>query len=75
MIVGNMVFASHNSLKRVSLSRRDDLISTCYFLTFLLDGEHSWEREIEHLEWSNYFLKASQIKKSMTPEKLCVGNS
>ena len=35
---GNMVFSSLNQLQFMTTSRRDDLISLCYLLVFLLNG-------------------------------------
>ena len=35
---GNMLFSSVNQLKFKTTSRRDDLISLCYMLIFLLNG-------------------------------------
>lgn len=37
--VGNYLFASKNAFLEVEQSRRDDLISLCYLLTVLLNGE------------------------------------
>jgi hypothetical protein len=36
--VGNYLFASKNAFLEVEQSRRDDLISLCYLLTFFLNG-------------------------------------
>jgi serine/threonine protein kinase len=35
---GNMIFASRNAFIGKTLSRRDDLISLCYFLIYIIDG-------------------------------------
>jgi hypothetical protein len=44
--VGNYAFASHNAFLGKSLSRRDDLISLCYLMSHLLDGEAEWLKNI-----------------------------
>lgn len=36
---GNMIFASKNAFNMRTQSRRDDLISLCYFLLYLVDGD------------------------------------
>ena len=36
---GNMIFASKNAFNMVTQSRRDDLISLCYFMIYLVDGD------------------------------------
>lgn len=36
---GNLIFASVNTFNMLSHSRRDDLISLCYFLLYLIDGD------------------------------------
>ena len=36
---GNMIFASKNAYNLYTQSRRDDLISLCYLLIFLIDGD------------------------------------
>ena len=36
---GNMIFSSINAFNFETLSRRDDLISLCYLLVFILDGD------------------------------------
>jgi hypothetical protein len=40
--IGNYIFASHNAFLNRTQSRRDDLISLCYLLVYLLDGEPQW---------------------------------
>ena len=36
--VGNLAFCSNNAMNYMSLSRRDDLISLCYLLVYILQG-------------------------------------
>ena len=60
-----MVFASRNAFLGCSLSRRDDLISLCYFLIYLMDGGIpfcSKEEEVDQvLEFENIGLKKTQM--------------
>jgi hypothetical protein len=76
VFVGNLVFASKNAFKGSSLSRRDDLMSLCYVMLYLLDGDLVFmanEGESSE-EFDNQ--KELQIigskKVKMTPEELCV---
>lgn len=36
---GNLIYSSVNSMNLQTTSRRDDLISLCYFLIYILDGD------------------------------------
>jgi len=36
---GNLIFASVNTFNMITHSRRDDLISLCYFMLYLVDGD------------------------------------
>jgi serine/threonine protein kinase len=36
---GNIIFASKNAFNLLTQSRRDDLISLCYFLLYIIDGD------------------------------------
>jgi serine/threonine protein kinase len=36
---GNIIFASKNAFNMVTLSRRDDLISLCYLMIYMLNGD------------------------------------
>lgn len=36
---GNMIFASKNAFNLFTQSRRDDLMSLCYLLIYLIDGD------------------------------------
>jgi hypothetical protein len=49
---GSILFASKNAFMNRNLSRRDDMISLCYLLSFLLTGTLSW---IGDLDDSQYF--------------------
>lgn len=39
---GNIIFASKNAFNLLTQSRRDDLISLCYFLLYIIDGDLSF---------------------------------
>jgi hypothetical protein len=70
--VGNYAFASHNAFLNKSLSRRDDLISLCYILVFLFDGEPAWIKDLRDLTRNQVYRKVGKVKINMTPHKLCI---
>ena len=39
---GNVVFSSKNAFKRITLSRRDDIIALVYLLDYLIDTNLTW---------------------------------
>ena len=39
---GNAIFSSKNAFARLTLSRRDDIISLMYFLAYLIDSDLNW---------------------------------
>lgn len=39
---GNAIFSSKNAFARITLSRRDDIISLVYFLVYLIDTKLTW---------------------------------
>ena len=39
---GNLIFSSKNAFKQVTLSRRDDIISLAYFMTFCVNSNITW---------------------------------
>ena len=39
---GNAIFSSKNAFARITLSRRDDIISIVYLLVYLIDTELTW---------------------------------
>jgi casein kinase 1 len=51
---GNVLFASKNAFMQIEQSRRDDLISLCYFLAFLLNAELTWHGKLTHQD-PNFF--------------------
>jgi hypothetical protein len=72
---GNLGFSSHNAFKKISLSRRDDLISLCYLLTYLLDGEPAWQQGLSEYSMNDLYSITAGVKLAMTAKKLCIGNS
>jgi len=71
---GNLIFASKNTFNMTSNSRRDDLISLCYLMLYLVDGDLIFlENETE--EDSNIevfqqekFDRIKRMKNKLTPE-------
>ena len=51
-------------------SRRDDLISLCYMMSYLLHGELPFEAQND-LDWNEEFLRIRAKKMSLRPEDLC----
>lgn len=43
-LVGSKNYASVNSHKKIELSRRDDIISMCYMLTYFIKGSLPWNK-------------------------------
>jgi hypothetical protein len=39
---GNAIFSSKNAFAKLTLSRRDDIISLMYFLVYLIDTKQAW---------------------------------
>lgn len=77
---GNMIFASKNAFNMQTQSRRDDLISLCYFLLYLVDGdlafleqnsESSKENSQDASKQREEFLRIQKFKNQLTPELLC----
>jgi serine/threonine protein kinase len=66
---GNYIFSSHNNFKFITLSRRDDLISLAYLLSYLFNPDVEWMDRIYND--SKNFSNASKIKKSLTANDLC----
>jgi hypothetical protein len=71
-IVGSCLFSSINCHNRVTLSRRDDIISFFYMLIYLIKGSLPWSF-VEYSsildKWSNVL----KIKQSVESKKLCEG--
>ena len=79
-----MIFASKNAYNLYTQSRRDDLISLCYLLIFLIDGdlkflknedEEQEEQATEEQDKVQFkeddFLRFRKAKNSLKPKDLC----
>ena len=67
---GTILYASVNALRFKEQSRRDDLESIGYMLIHLMKGSLPWQR-IKVNNKKESYLKISEIKKHINPEKLC----
>jgi hypothetical protein len=69
---GSLLFASKNSFDFVATSRRDDLISLCYLLIYLVDeNQLGFIKEVEGLSKKKKFKLIKNVKASITPRELC----
>lgn len=69
---GNMIFSSHNQLCFDSTSRKDDMISLCYLLVYLVRGgslPHFVEKKGR--SYRDLFKEIENVKASYTVEDLC----
>jgi hypothetical protein len=72
---GNFLYASVNAFNFVSLGRRDDLISLCYLLIYLVDGvspfdiNYGYPKTIESRR--REFNQIRELKTSLSLEQLC----
>ena len=68
-----------HTFNMLTQSRRDDLISLCYFLLYLVDGDLAFlqkeqEQEDESIlaEWKQEeFNRIKQLKNALAPEAIC----
>ncbi len=67
---GTVLYGSVNALKFREQSRRDDLESIGYMIIYLIRGSLPWMGIKVGNKKENY-IKLSQIKKKIRPEKLC----
>ena len=67
---GTVLYASVNALRIKEQSRRDDLESIGYMLIHLMKGSLPWQK-IKVNNKKESYLKISEIKKHISPEKLC----
>ena len=73
---GNMIFASVNQLEFMTTSRRDDLISLCYLLTYMInEGKIQGLILDSNLSQIETFKNAKAAKKAHTMQNLCVDNA
>jgi len=71
---GNIIFASKNVFNMKTQSRRDDLISLCYFLLYLVDGDLCFltnEEEDGDTDQQAEFTRIRKMKNNLTPAQLC----
>lgn len=68
-----MIFASKNAFNMKTQSRRDDLISLCYFLLYLVDGDLTFLQndDEEDQNQQEEFSRIKKMKNMLTPEMLC----
>ena len=71
---GNMVFASVNMFDFKSPSRRDDLMSLCYLLIYLLNSGNVPFVVDNNMSKNEVFLHIMNIKLNMPLEELCSYN-
>ena len=67
---GTTLFGSVNALMLREQSRRDDLESIGYMLIYFMKGRLPWQG-IKVDNKKETYLKISELKKNITPEKLC----
>ena len=74
---GNTAFASLNQMKFFSTSRRDDLISLFYFLTYLLKEGNlpGVDLNDQSADVNDQFKRIFEAKKNQSSKDLCFGNS
>jgi len=68
---GNLLFASRNAFLLKQQSRRDDLISLAYLLTFFIRGDLDWLKNLRPND-PQFFKKIGQVKKTLNHHKLCI---
>ena len=73
---GSMLFASRNAFEFMVTSRRDDLLSLCYILVYLVDETQlKFIEQVVGMSKKRKFRFIKQVKIQMTPEKLCGGKN
>jgi hypothetical protein len=76
--MGSFIFASVNAMNYITQSRRDDLISLCYLLVYMVNGDLPFifpNHGILLDSKRTQFDKIVNVKKTLTPEKLVNGTS
>ena len=76
--MGSFIFASVNAMNYITQSRRDDLISLCYLLVYMVNGDLPFifpNHGIILESKRSQFNKIVSVKKNLTPEKLVNGTS
>ena len=73
---GNLMFSSPNSFLFLTTSRRDDLLSLCYMLVYLLNEGRIPKVELdEALETNDNYRKICEAKAGHTLKDLCNENN
>lgn len=73
---GNLIFGSLNQLKFKKTSRRDDMISLCYMLVYLMNNGQMEGIDLEQqMSNSDAFKLIQQVKKKHSLRTLCQGNA
>ena len=70
-----MFFASVNQLEFQSPSRRDDLISLCYLLVYLVNDYSLCNVKEEGFDLKKTYRMITKMKKGLTPLSLCEKNN
>ena len=69
-LIGTVKFNSINSLIGLELSRRDDLESLCYLISYLINGKLPWYKLINIKNKEQKYKEIYKIKKYISPEML-----
>ena len=67
---GNLLFASKNAFLFFEQSRRDDMISLLYLLSFFVTGDLAWVETLDSDD-AEVFNNVGDVKNKMTPEEIC----
>ena len=72
---GSIMFSSKNSFLGKSLSRRDDLISLCYVMIYIMEGNLPFSlQDYEELYQLEEFQKIGMLKNQLTPRQHCLSS-
>lgn len=71
---GNLLFASKHAFMSFEQSRRDDLISLLYLVSFFVTGDLAWIVELRSNE-DEFFDYVAKVKINLTPEQICTGSA
>jgi serine/threonine protein kinase len=71
-LTGTLRFASANAIRGGEQSRRDDIESIGYMLVYFLKKKLPWQGITANKKMERY-LKIYNLKKNITPDKLCEG--
>lgn len=68
---GNILFASANQMQRKQTSRRDDLISLCYLLVYLINGHHLFDIPHQCRSAQEQYAYLIEVKLETSAKDLC----